>query len=126
MAALFAAVFVERQGKYSPKATILFYRHWLKLLAQTGHVYFRDRFHSAKRLEYSFCHFTIYLHHGQRRTLRKMMVAARAAQGKVRNINIVLAEDRAHAADHTGNVLIADRQHPTFEWSFNVDAVQAQ
>ena len=49
-----------------------------------------------------------------------------AAEGEIGDVDFVLAEQRADAADDAGDVLIADQEQETLERRFDVDVVHAQ
>ena len=52
--------------------------------------------------------------------------AVGAAQGEVGDVDAVLAEDGADAADDAGDVVVADRDQGSVQRSFDVDAVVGQ
>ncbi len=64
------------------------------------------------------------LDHGERMTLRHTAAAHRAAQREVRDVDLVVAQDRADAADHAGHILVAHAEQHTGQRRFNVDAVK--
>ena len=53
-------------------------------------------------------------------------MAIGAAEGEVRDVDVVLAEDGSDAADDTGDVFVADGDEGALERRFDVDAVEVQ
>src|SRR5579864_7714982 len=54
------------------------------------------------------------------------VVGGLAAEGKIRDVDLVLAENRAHLADDAGNVAIAQEDQIAFQRRLDVDIVDRQ
>ena len=63
------------------------------------------------------------LDYGEGLTLRDILRTDRTAEGEVRDVDAVLAEDGADAADNARDVLVADDDEGAGELGFDVDAV---
>ncbi len=68
----------------------------------------------------------IDLYDGKSLPLRNALRAGGAAEGEVGDVDGVLAEDGADAADYAGDVVVADGDEGSGEWGLDVDAIVGQ
>ena len=53
-------------------------------------------------------------------------IAHPTAERKIRNVDFVIAQNRAYFSNHAGHVAVAKLNQVTFQWSLHFDSVHVQ
>src|SRR5580704_18944272 len=124
MSAVFTLVFVKRHVCSFKFASSSFDRcRWRPAIRQLNQANLGNSFRRLQCGQYRRGHTTVDLYHRERIVLSRPHAAA---QGKVRNIHLMLPENGADPANYARHVEVTDEQQRSVQRGFDIDAVAGE